>query len=152
LEKELSMTPKTDIAAQKFASGYNCAQSVLSSFCNDLGFDENTASKIACGFGAGMGRKQEVCGAVTGGIMVIGMKYGQSRADDRDAKEKTYAMTRELMERFEKKHGSCNCRKLLSGCDLSTETGQREFREKDLHNKICRECVKSAVEMVEEIL
>jgi C_GCAxxG_C_C family probable redox protein len=58
---------KTDIAVQKFTSGYNCAQSVLSSFSNDLGLDENTPLKIACGFGAGMGRKQEVCGAVSGG-------------------------------------------------------------------------------------
>jgi C_GCAxxG_C_C family probable redox protein len=146
------MYPKTDIAVQKFTSGYNCAQSVLSSFCNDLGFDENTASKIACGFGAGMGRKQEVCGAVTGGIMVIGLKYGNVSGDDRESKEKTYAMTREFIDRFEKKHGSCNCRKLLKGCDLSMETGQREFREKNLHNKICKECVKSAVEMVEEIV
>jgi C_GCAxxG_C_C family probable redox protein len=152
LEKEFTMPPKTDIAVQKFATGYNCAQSVLSSFSGALGLDENTASKIACGFGAGMGRKQEVCGAVTGGIMVIGLKYGNVSGDDRESKEKTYALTRELMNQFERKHGSCNCRKLLNGCDLSMETGQREFREKDLHNNICKECVRSAVEMVEEIL
>jgi C_GCAxxG_C_C family probable redox protein len=143
---------KTDIAVQKFTSGYNCAQSVLSSFSNDLGLDENTALKIACGFGAGMGRKQEVCGAVSGGIMVIGMKYGQARADDREVKEKTYAMTRELIERFERKHGSCSCRTLLKGCDLLTEDGQRFFKENGLHDDVCKECVGSVVEILEEMV
>jgi C_GCAxxG_C_C family probable redox protein len=146
------MTPKTDIAFQKFASGFNCAQSVVFSFCNDLDLDENTALKLACGFGAGMGRKQEVCGAVSGGIMVIGMKYGQARADDRNAKEKTYTMTRELMKRFEQKHGSCSCKALLKGCELLTEDGQKEFKEKDLHNKVCKECVRSVVEILEKML
>ena len=143
---------KTDIAIQKFASGCNCAQSVLSSFGNDLNLNENTALKIACGFGAGMGRMQEVCGAVSGGIMVIGMKYGQARADDREAKEKTYAMTRELMERFERKHGSCRCKALLKGCELLTEDGQKEFKDNGLHDKVCKECVKSVVEILEKLV
>ena len=66
---------RVEQAVSKFAEGYNCAQSVLFSFCDDLGMDKDKALKIACGFGAGMGRKEEVCGAVTGGIMVIGAKY-----------------------------------------------------------------------------
>ena len=106
-----------------------------------MGLDEETASKIACGFGAGMGRQQEVCGAVTGGIMAIGLKFGNISGDDR-----------ELIDRFTQKRGSCSCRKLLNGCDLSTENGQRKFREQDLHTSICRECVKSAVEIVGEMV
>jgi C_GCAxxG_C_C family probable redox protein len=146
------MQSTSDIAVQKFSTGFNCAQSVLSSFSSALGLDEKTASKIACGFGAGMGRQQEVCGAVTGGIMAIGLKFGNISGDDRESKEKTYALTRELIDRFTQERGSCSCRKLLNGCDLSTEKGQKEFRDKDLHNGVCKGCVKSAVEIVGEMV
>ena len=70
---------KREIAATKLLEGYNCAQSIFYSFCDDLGFEKNTALKIACGFGGGMGCKGEVCGAVAGGIIVIGLKYGRGR-------------------------------------------------------------------------
>jgi C_GCAxxG_C_C family probable redox protein len=122
------MQNRTDIAASKFSEGYNCAQSVFYSFCDDLHFDKNTALKMACGFGAGMGRKGEVCGAVTGGIMVIGAKYGRGEREDRAPTELTYRKTRELMDRFEKKHGTFTCRKLLHGCELTTEEGQKHSR------------------------
>jgi C_GCAxxG_C_C family probable redox protein len=114
------MKSKSEIATTKFLEGYNCAQSVLYSFCHELQIDENTALKIACGFGGGMGGKQEVCGAVTGGIIVIGSKYGRGKNDERSARELTYAKIRELMERFSEKHGTFICRNLLNGCDLTT--------------------------------
>ena len=63
------MKTRSAVARQKFLAGYNCAQAVLFSFCDDLGFDKDTALRLACGFGAGMARKQEVCGAVAGGIL-----------------------------------------------------------------------------------
>jgi len=65
------MTIKTEAATSKFLEGFNCAQSVLFSFCDDLQLDKNSALKLSCGFGGGMGRKEEVCGAVSGGIMAI---------------------------------------------------------------------------------
>ena len=69
------MGTKNETAIQKFTSGYNCAQAILYSFKDEINIDGDTALKMACGFGAGMGRKGEVCGAVTGGIIVIGAKY-----------------------------------------------------------------------------
>ena len=90
------MKTKSEIAAKKFLEGYNCAQSVFYSFCDDLIFDKNIALKMACGFGGGMGRKEEVCGAVTGGIIVLGAKYGRGEKEDRAATELTYKKTREL--------------------------------------------------------
>ncbi|HDP25792.1 MAG TPA: C_GCAxxG_C_C family protein [Deltaproteobacteria bacterium] len=145
------MSIKSDRAVQKFLGGYSCAQSVFSSFCDDLHIDENTALKLACGFGAGMGMKEEVCGAVTGGILVLGAAYGRGTHDDRKATEKTYAKTRELMERFSEKHGTIICRRLLGGCELMTEEGQRQFKEKDLLNKVCAPCVQTVVEILEGI-
>ena len=146
------MESKSEIALAKFGEGFSCSQSVFYSFCDELQFDKNTALKMACGFGAGMGRKGEVCGAVSGGILVIGIKYGRGENDDQTAKELTYAKTRELMDRFAGKHGTCICRQLLNGCDLTTEEGQKQFKENDLSNKICKPCVQSAIEILEKIM
>lgn len=145
------MKSKHDIAVAKFLEGYNCAQAVFYSFCDDLRFEKNIALKMACGFGAGMGRKEEVCGAVTGGIIVIGAKYGRGEMDDRTATELTYTKTRELMDQFSKKHGTFICRKLLNDCELTTEEGQKYFKGNDLLNKICTPCVQSVVEILENI-
>ncbi|MBN1152345.1 MAG: C_GCAxxG_C_C family protein [Dehalococcoidia bacterium] len=143
---------RAEIAVSKFSEGYNCAQSVFYSFCDDLGFDKNTALKMACGFGVGMGRKEEVCGAVSGGIIVIGAKYGRGEKDDRTATELTYKKTRELMERFERNHGTFTCRRLLKGCELTTEEGQRHFRDNKLADTICSPCVRTVVEILDSIM
>ncbi|RPJ24254.1 MAG: C_GCAxxG_C_C family protein [Chloroflexi bacterium] len=143
---------KSEYAISEFVGGYNCAQSVFAAFCEDLNLDADTALKVACGFGAGMGRKGEVCGAVTGGIMVLGAKYGRGENEDRTATETTYAKTREFMDQFASRHGSCLCHKLLNGCDLTTEAGRKSFGENDLFNKVCKPCVQSAVEILERIV
>ena len=78
-------------AASRFDEGFNCAQSVLSAFSRQFGMDDDAALKIACGFGGGLGRTGDVCGAVCGAVMVTGMKYGMTHAEDIKAKEKTYA-------------------------------------------------------------
>ena len=143
---------RSEKAVSKFAEGYNCAQSVLFSFCDDLNLDKDNALKIACGFGAGMGRKEEVCGAVTGGIMVINAKYGRGENDTQKATEITYAKVRELMNQFSPKHGSYICRQLLHGCDLSNDEGHKIYLENDYRNKICAPCVKSVVEILETII
>ena len=124
---------------------------MLYAFRDESAMDEDTALKVACGLGAGMGRKQEVCGAVTGGILVLGLRHGRGSRDERPATEATYAKTRELMERFADRHGSCICRVLLNGCDPSTEEGKKQFKEKDLLNVVCRPCVQTVVEILEGV-
>ncbi len=146
------MKTKSDIAVDKFLAGYNCAQSVLFAFCDDLGFDKDTALRLACGFGGGMARKQDVCGAVTGGILTIGLKHGRGEGQDKAVTEAAYGKVRELMSRFEAKHGTCICRTLLNGCDLNTPEGQRYFKEADLLNKTCTGCVRTVVETLESIV
>ncbi len=125
---------------------------MLYAFRDESGLARDAALKIACGLGAGMGRKEEVCGAVTGGILVIGVKYGRGEKDDRTVQETTYAKTRELMDRFSAERGTFICRKLLHGCELTTAEGQQQFRENDLLNKICKPCVQSVVEILENIM
>jgi C_GCAxxG_C_C family probable redox protein len=139
-------------AVNKFLEGYNCAQAVFYSFCDCLNFDKDTALRLSCGFGAGMARKQEVCGAVSGGIMAIGMVYGRGENQDRSYTEQTYKAVTEFMDRFKEKQGDFICKRLLGGCELKAPEGQKEFKEKDLLNKVCSECVRNAVEIVEDII
>ena len=100
---------RSEVAVNKFKEGYCCSQSVLFSFCDNLGFDEDLALKIANGFGAGMGRRQEVCGAVSGAIMVLGLVYGRGINDEKDKHEFTYSKVQEFTGRFEEKYGSVIC-------------------------------------------
>ncbi|MBP7233260.1 MAG: C_GCAxxG_C_C family protein [Syntrophaceae bacterium] len=113
---------------------------------------DETALKIACGLGAGMGRKEEVCGAVTGGILVLGMLHGRGSKDDRAAMELTYLKTRKLMEEFAKIHGTYICRQLLNGCELTAEEGQKYFKENDMLRKVCVPCVQNVVNILGDIM
>lgn len=146
------MRTKSEMAAEKFLAGYNCAQSVLYAYGPDLGLDGETALKVATGLGAGMGRRGEVCGAVTGGILALGLRYGRGGQQDRSATENTYRKTSELMERFEQRHGSCSCRVLLDGCDLQTAAGQQYFKEHDLLHMTCMVCVQTVVEALAGVM
>jgi C_GCAxxG_C_C family probable redox protein len=146
------MKTRSDLAAEKFLAGYNCAQAVVYSFCDDLRFDKDQALKLACGFGAGMARRQEVCGAISGGIIALGLKYGRGEGQDKALTGEMYRKVQELMTRFEARHGTCNCRTLLNGCDLNTPEGQQYFKDNDLLNVTCKGCVKTVVETVEGIL
>ena len=139
---------KADIAAKNFEAGYNCAQSVLLAFCEDLCIDEEEALKISCGFGGGMGGQGETCGAVSGAYMIIGLKYGRVKLEDKQAKEKTYLLIREFAEKFKKKNRYISCRELL-GMDLLSEEKTVLSERK---NKVCPQMVRDAAEIVEEFL
>lgn len=137
-------------AKSAFDNGYNCAQSVLTPFIKQLDFDVNTVLKLSSGFGAGMGRTQETCGAVTGAYMVLGLKYGDIDMDD-EAKEKGDERIQEFTKRFEEKHGSTNCGNLLH-VDLKTEEGQIAFERKNLHDTVCTKCIGTSVSLLQEII
>jgi C_GCAxxG_C_C family probable redox protein len=145
------MPDKGQLAVDKFAEGYNCAQSVVFAFRDECGLSEDAALKVSCGFGGGMGRKQEVCGAVTGGIMILGLRRGRGTEEGRSVTEALYPKTREFMDTFAAQNGSYLCRDLLSGCELTTEEGQRQFRERGLWEKVCQPCVRSAAEILQQM-
>ena len=152
LKERNPMKTRREIAVEKFLAGYNCAQAVLYSFCDDLNFDRDTALRLACGFGGGMARKQEVCGALTGGVVAIGLKHGRGEGQDKSITDETYRKVQQLMLGFESKHGACICRTLLNGCNLNTPEGQRYFKENELQSKTCKAFVETAVELLEGIL
>jgi C_GCAxxG_C_C family probable redox protein len=140
------MMTKTDYGADVFLNGFNCAQAVFSSFCEDYGLDAMTARKIASGLGSGA-RVAEMCGAVSGAVLVIGLKYGQKTAADVDMKLKCNAETEEFMRRYRVANGHIVCRNLL-GCDIMTETGLECAIEKKLFTTKCKDLVVSAIEIL----
>jgi len=134
-----------------FGQGFSCSQAILSTYGPELGLDREKALKVAGGFGGGMARMAETCGAVTGAFMVIGLKYGMTRLEDKEAKEKTYKLIQEFVKRFKVCNGTIICRELL-GCDLSTSDGMRLFAEKDLIHTRCPKFIRDSAEILEEIL
>lgn len=138
-------------ALKMFGERLNCAQSVFASFAGDLGLDKETALRIASGFGSGMGRMALTCGAVTGALMVIGLKYGYTSGEDKQAKNKVYDLAAEFMREFSRQNGSITCRELLD-CDISTPEGILVAREKDLFRTLCPKYVRSSVVILEEML
>ncbi|AYD39560.1 C_GCAxxG_C_C family protein [Clostridium fermenticellae] len=141
---------KSEYAIDSFNRGLNCCQSVLSVFSENLGLDKQTALKIASGFGGGM-CQGNVCGAVTGAIMVLNLKYGNSKPEDGEAKEKTYHVIREFSKKFEDMNGSIMCNDLL-GIDLKHEENRTIARQKGLFKEKCPKCVEDAINILETIL
>ncbi|UCF31723.1 MAG: C_GCAxxG_C_C family protein [bacterium] len=138
-------------AVQCYRSEFNCAQSVLSVFADDFGLDPETALRMACGLGAGMGRMAETCGAVTAAFMVLGLKFGMTDPERQEDKEKTYELVRRFCDRFRERNPSLLCRDLL-GCDISTPAGFEEAKEANLMEKVCERVVGDAVEIIEEMI
>ena len=137
-------------AIKIFDGGFNCCQAVFVPFAQELGLDRETALKISSGFGGGM-RNAEICGAVSGAVMALGLKYGHFKEDDSDSKEKMGQMVKDFSASFKEKYGSIICRELL-GCDTSTEEGREYAAENELRENVCVGLIKYAVELLEGML
>ncbi|MBN2278962.1 MAG: C_GCAxxG_C_C family protein [Candidatus Marinimicrobia bacterium] len=122
--------------ALKFsANNYNCAQSVFAAYCDWFDVSENLAKQIAAGFGAGVGKSENICGAITGAVMLLGLK-NYHEFGNLEEKEKIYAITQRFVRQFKEIHGSDNCQILL---DL-----------KEKNNFECSRYIQSACEILEK--
>lgn len=137
-------------ATKLFGRKFHCSQAVFAAFAEELGITEEQALKIGACFGSGM-RKGEVCGACTGALMALGLKYGQCNEEDTNSRSKTNEVTDRFMAEFVKENGSYMCKELL-GCDLSTEEGITIALEKKLFTEFCPEMVRSATKIAEDII
>ncbi len=142
---------KKSVALCRFDEGYSCSQAVFSAYAEEMGLDRATALKIAGAFGGGMGRMAETCGAVSGALMVIGLKYGPTSPTDSATKEKSYELVREFVARFRARNGSIVCKELL-GWDISTPAGHEVAKYRGLFVTLCPKYVADAAEIVEEVL
>jgi C_GCAxxG_C_C family probable redox protein len=138
-------------AATLFAEGFNCAQAVLTSHARQFDLEPETALKLSAAFGAGMGRKGEVCGAVTGALMAIGLAYGSTSADDKEAKEHTYLLTHRFLDEFAQQNGSILCRELL-GCQIDKPEGLEKARQQGLFTTICPHLVDESSKILDGLL
>jgi C_GCAxxG_C_C family probable redox protein len=139
-----------DFAVRQFLKSMNCSQAVLEAFSRELGMPAALARRSAAGFAGGMGIGAE-CGALTGAIMVIGLKYGKTVDVDKEADEETFMRVKKLLTEFENRHGKIRCSDLL-GVDMGKPEGVKEADEKGLFTSECPKFIRSACEILDEIL
>lgn len=145
------MKSKVDNAVESFRSGLNCSQSVVNAYADEMNVDNEFALSVSCGFGGGMGRLQETCGAVTGAFMVLGIYNSKKFADNKDRKANTYAMIQKFSNKFKSVYKVMDCKTLMN-CDLNTEEGLKYVAEHNLHEKVCEKCISSAIGIVDELI
>lgn len=139
---------RAETAVEAFRTGMLCSQAVLSSYGPDYGLDKEMAVKIARGFGSGISRMSETCGAVSAAIMVLGLPY---EGIEKQAKEETYRLVQEFMKEFKARHSSFNCTCLL-GCHLGTAEGQEHFNSRGLKETHCITFIRDVGDILEKLL
>ncbi|MCL1972930.1 MAG: C-GCAxxG-C-C family protein [Endomicrobia bacterium] len=135
---------KAEHAKENYLKGYNCAQSVILAFADDLSLDKETALRMSSSFGAGMGGLREVCGAVSAAFMIIGLKHGYSDIKNQEHKKKLYSLIQETAKKFEKENGSIVCAELLGLKENCQNT------EKKTKKRPCYELVFDAAKIISE--
>lgn len=138
-----------EFAKALFSQGFNCSQSVFAAFSKKYGLPEDSALKIGCGFGGGM-RNGEICGAVSGAVMVIGLRYGSSTANNGESKNLCYQETKKFTQEFKFRNNSIICRELL-GIDIFEGDGMKLAEEKNLFKTTCIDMICNAVKLLEEM-
>jgi len=142
---------KAEKAKKQFAKGFSCAPAVFSTYSDQFGLEKELALKIACGFGGGIGRMGKTCGAVTGAVMVIGLKHGQADVADEESRQETHKLVKKFIDKFTALHGSIECRQLI-GYDLSDSAELKLARESGVFQKKCASFVYDAARILEDVL
>lgn len=142
---------KAEEAKTQFEKGFHCAPAVLSTYGEQFGLEKTLALKIACGFGAGIGRMGRTCGAVTGALMVIGLKHGQVNLADEESRQRTYMLVKDFVDRFTALYGSIECKDLI-GYDLSDPGELKSARESGVFRNECPGFVYDSALILEDVL
>ena len=137
-------------AVEYFDNNFNCSQSVFTTFATEMGIDEKLALRLGTNFGGGE-RKGEVCGAVAGALMVLGLRCGHCDSEDLEGKSRAYGIAEEFMNRFISKNGSVICRDLL-GYDLTKAEDMKIIRDENLFRTVCPKMVRCATEILDEMI
>ena len=142
---------RAERAEAAFRDGDCCSEAVFTAFAAELGLDEGTARRIATAFCGGVGHLGELCGAVSGACMAIGLARGRAEPGDAGRKEETFRLVRRLEERFREAHGAVRCRDLL-GYDIGDPDDHGRIVAEGLFETRCPGYVTAAVRLVEELL
>jgi len=146
------MTNHAQRAEELFREGYNCAQAVLISFGDVTGLDEDTAARLASSFGGGLARMREVCGAVSGAAMVLGLVKGYADPTDHSSKKAHYHLVQEFARRFREQNGSIICRELLTGTDHVRGNDPETRTDAYYRKRPCPLLVRDAASILDEML
>lgn len=139
------------LAVATFEKGFNCAQAVLFAFGPGLGLPESLSLKAAQSFGGGVAHRGEQCGALSGALIALGLRYGKTEAGDDASRDRTYARAGELLRKFEERFGSCRCRDLI-GYDLTDPVQYAAAQESRVFREACPRFVGEAAALLEELL
>jgi C_GCAxxG_C_C family probable redox protein len=140
------MSERSEKAVELFKDGFNCSQAVVGAFAKDIGLDEKTAFKIAAGFGGGVGRTGEICGALSGASIVAGMLYGATEGRDAESKAHTYEEIQRVIKVFKEKNAFVTCRELMN------PPGQPDGDGPVYRKRQCVSLVEDAVLAVEKVM
>jgi C_GCAxxG_C_C family probable redox protein len=143
---------RSEMALNYFRNKFNCSQAVFTVFGTGQGLSENDCLRVSCAFGGGMGRQQHTCGALTGALMALGMKYGKALGDPEEKKQETYSKARDLFKSFSELNGSVNCKVLLEGLDMNDPDDHKKIMERKLFDINCEKYVTDAVDITEKIM
>lgn len=143
---------KGNIAKENFKAGYNCAQAVVLAFKEELGIDAETLLKLSSSFGGGLARLREVCGAVSGGAMVLGILGGYTSPTDNVSKTKHYKRVRQFTEAFKEGNGSIICKELLSGVKTDSSPVPDERTESYYKKRPCAEICEVAANIIAKMI
>ncbi|MBQ8227404.1 MAG: C_GCAxxG_C_C family protein [Clostridia bacterium] len=147
------MSERVKKAESLFTEGYNCSQAVFAAYADLFGIDEKTALKLSAGLGGGCGRQRELCGAVSGAAMIIGLKFGATDADDAEGKQLCYEKVREFTDEFKKTNHSIVCRELLGLDEGKKESAKPDERTKQYYEKRpCVQIVTDSAEALEKVI
>ena len=142
------MTEHEKRAAQLFLDGCNCAQAVTAAFSDVTGLDPEFSQRMSASFGGGIGGMREVCGAVSGMVLVAGLLYGYTGAEGGEAKTAHYALVQQMTERFRAEAGDVICRELLKLPQPEPAPGTEEFCKK----RPCARFVMLAARLLDEYI
>jgi len=141
---------KKEQVVNTYAQGFNCAQSVLSVFSEEFGISKTSALKIGSAFGGGYAQQGKICGAITGALMVLSLKYPRLDPEIDEQKERINNLSADFISEFQQRNSNFTyCRDLLE-CDVSTEEGRLFAKENDLRKK-CEKYVRDAIEILEKM-
>ncbi len=144
---------KREEAICLFEKGYNCAQAVSGAFSDEIGMELDTVVKLASGFGGGFGRLREVCGAVSGMVLVANMLYGYESPTDNEAKMNWYKDIQSIILEFKNRNGSYVCYELLNLPENAEKSPIPEKRTAEYYKKRpCKEIVGEAADILEKFI
>lgn len=142
---------RIEMATTLFDEGYNCAQSLLAAFGPSLGLDRRTAMKLGSPLGGGLSRTGGVCGAAMGALLVLGLRHGHTNIDDDKQIDLCRSEAREFLRRFGVQRGGTTCPDILKA-DLSQPGELERAKSEELFQKSCPSAVRSAAEILDELL